>query len=115
MTTVPNTSPKRILIDKAMEYLQAHYTEKFSLQRLADALFVNKHYLARTFREITGTTPLHYHNQLRCECAEELLLHSDYPISVIAFKSGFTSASHFTRIFRYYKNCSPSEFRKSRS
>ena len=103
---------KERLTSNAIEYLKSHYTDKFSLDELADALFINKNYLARVFKETTGTTPLHYHNQLRCDLASRLLEDESYSISVVAFKSGFASASHFSRIFRNNMGITPSEYRK---
>lgn len=106
------SASKKALADQAIAYLEEHYTEKFSLDEMADALFVNKHYLARAFRDGTGTTPLQYHNRLRCEKAVELLADPHYTIAGVAYRCGFTSASHFSRIFRVCCGCTPSEYRR---
>ena len=42
----------------AKEYIEAHSAEKFSLQAVADALFVNGSYLLRVFKANTGHTLL---------------------------------------------------------
>lgn len=103
---------KKKLTERAVTYLESHYTDKFSLDEIAGALFVNKNYLARVFKETTGSTLLQYHNRLRCQRAQELLMDPGYSMSVIAFKSGFASASHFSRIFRNVTGLTPSEYRK---
>ena len=103
---------KQELTNRAKELIKQQYTEKFSLDKLAGQLYVNKSYLARVFREVTGYTPLWYHNFLRCEAAKDLLVSDDYCISIIASRTGFTSPSHFTRTFRSITGCTPSEYRK---
>lgn len=105
-------SAKEKLTAKALQYLRDHYMEPFSLDEIASALFVNKHYLSRVFSERTGRTLLWQHNELRCEDARRLLADPDYSIAVVAFRSGFTSSSHFSRIFRNHTGCTPSEYRR---
>ena len=45
----------------AQDYIEAHSAERFSLQEMAGALFVNGSYLLRVFKRRTGMTPLAYH------------------------------------------------------
>ena len=63
----------RVLAEAAEAYIEAHSAEKFSLQAVADALYVNKCYLLRQFKAHTGCTLLSYHNQVRCEQAKQML------------------------------------------
>ena len=96
----------------AQYYLEEHFTEKFSLQKMADALFVNGSYLLRTFKRCTGMTPLSYHHLIRCLIAKELLVNTDQSITEIGEAAGFVSSSHFSHIFRKMEGCTPSEYRK---
>ncbi len=93
------------------DYIEAHSTERFSLQEMASALFVNGCYLLRTFKRRTGMTPLHYHHQVRCRKAKELLVQTDRSISEIGEAVGFVSSSHFSHIFRKTEGCTPSAYR----
>ena len=103
---------KKELALSAKAYIEGHYMEKFSLEHLADTLFINKHYLLRTFRELTGTTLLAYHNQVRCEAAKELLTRPELTMSYISNTVGFSSASHFSHVFHKICGCTPSEYRE---
>ena len=96
----------------AQQYIEDHITEKFSLQEMADALFVNGSYLLRVFRNYTGTTPLCYHHLVRCSKAKELLLHTDQSITEIGEAVGFVSSSHFSHVFGKTEGCTPKEYRK---
>lgn len=107
------TNSKKTLSDRAAAYLEEHYTDKFSLDQIADSLYINKNYLARVFHAQTGMTLLEYHNRMRCRKACELLRDPSLSISVVAFRTGFASSSHFSRIFRQYVGCTPSQYRRS--
>ena len=71
------------LADAARLYIETHSTDKFSLQAVADALFVNGSYLLRVFKAYTGHTLLWYHNYIRCEKAKSLLTDFDLSISKV--------------------------------
>ena len=101
-----------VLSRSAMAYIEAHSAEKFSLDALAGALFINGCYLLRTFRKYTGTTPLAYHNQVRCKKARELLVSTNRSISEIGEETGFVSSSHFSHLFKKTEGCTPSEYRR---
>ena len=96
----------------AQAYIEAHSAEKFSLAKMAKALYVNGSYLTRAFKRHTGLTPLTYHHQLRCAKAKELLERSPLTVSQIGEAVGYVSSSHFTHIFRKLEGCTPSEFQK---
>ena len=93
--------------------MEAHSEEKFSLEKMAKALYVNGSYLLRTFKQYTGMTPLNYHHLVRCEKAKELLLQTNMSISDVGETAGFVSSSHFSHIFRKTEGCTPSEYRLS--
>ena len=103
------------LVKDAQSYMKAHITEKFSLQEMAGALFVNGSYLLRTFRHHTGMTPLHYHHRIRCEKAQALLSDPGASISRIGEEVGFVSSAHFSHVFRKMTGVTPTEYRAARS
>ena len=100
-----------ILTQSVKEYIETHFREKYSLQTMAGGLYVNGSYLLRVFKKHTGTTPLAYHNQVRCRQAGELLIHSDKSISEIGEAVGFVSSAHFSHVFKKEEKCTPSEYR----
>ena len=102
-----------ILAQTATGYIEAHYKEKFSLQKMAGALYVNGSYLLRAFRKSTGFTPLAYHNHIRCRRAMELLADPGMSVSQIGEAVGFVSAAHFSHVFKKEAGCTPTEFRLS--
>lgn len=109
--TEKRKSGGEILAQAASEYIEAHYKEKFSLQKMAGALFVNGSYLLRAFRKYTGFTPLAYHNLVRCRRAGELLADPGKSVSEIGEEVGFVSSAHFSHVFRKTEGCTPTEYR----
>ena len=97
---------------RAMQYIEEHYREKFFLDAVANALYLDKIYLSKCFKESTGTTMLKYHNMVRCKEAARLLTGTDLNIEVIGSMVGYTTPSHFTRIFKKVYSCIPSDYRK---
>ena len=105
-------SAAEILSRNAARYIEEHYAEKFSLDAVASALYVNKIYLSKSFKQTTGDTLLHYHNSVRCRKACELLETTDLSIEIIGNRVGYVTPSHFARVFRHCCGCSPTDYRR---
>ena len=103
----------RRLTQAARDYIETHSAEKFSLQAIAEALYVNGSYLLRVFKANTGHTLLWYHNHVRCERAKALLASRDKSISRIGEETGFASSAHFSHVFRKMTGMTPTEYRDS--
>lgn len=101
----------RSLANAAQRYIEEHSADKFSLQAVADALFVNGSYLLRVFKAHTGHTLLWFHNHTRCEKAKALLAGTEKSISQVGEETGFVSSAHFSHIFKKMTGMTPSAFR----
>lgn len=64
------------------------------------------------FKKYFGKPLVAYVKELRLEYAVKLLLHSTYPISMIANKISYTT-THFIHVFTEYYGMSPNSFRKT--
>lgn len=93
--------------------LHENVLEEISLQDLAAQHNVSYVWFRKAFKEVTGMSPGQYQLNLKLEKACELLKKSDDSISEIAFKTGFISESHFSKMFRKKINTSPSVYRKA--
>lgn len=103
---------KAELTDAAKQRIESHYMDEFSLDAIANDLFVNRHYLNRVFKEITGNTMLSYHNYIRCQIAKSMLEKPNPRIAFVGRQVGYISASHFTRVFKSIFHCTPSAYRR---
>lgn len=84
-----------------------------SLTELAESLDVNPTYVSRTFgRYFDDLSFGAYIRKLRIEKALHLLDNTTYSLTEIAYLTGFSDQSHFTRIFKKQTGQNPSEYRK---
>ncbi|GAB2514605.1 chromate resistance protein ChrB domain-containing protein [Spirosoma aerophilum] len=85
-----------------------------SLSELSESLDVNPTYVSRTFaRYFDDLSFGEYIRKLRIEKAIQLLESTNYSLSEIAYLTGFSDQSHFTRIFKKQMRQNPSDYRKN--
>ena len=99
-------------IECAVKKLQQDYKQKITLQQLAQELHTNKTSLSAAFKQKTGQTVMQFLIERRLDAACTLLAESDRPIDDIAVCCGFSSASHFARLLKQYRGCTPGSCRK---
>lgn len=86
-----------------------------SLNELSESLAVNPAYVSRAFsRYFDDLSFGEYIRKLRIEKAVHLLETTPYSLSEIAYLTGFSDQSHFTRIFKKLMEQNPSDYRKGR-
>lgn len=69
-------------------------------------------YLSRRFKEETGEALTDFVLKEKIEEAKRLLRYSDKPLTAIGAYLGFSSASHFSRVFKAYVDTTPREYRE---
>jgi len=86
-----------------------------NLKEISKELDLNPSYLSREFSKYFDNLSYgEYIRKLRIEKAVELLENSNRTLTEIAYLTGFSDQSHFTRIFKKLKGQNPSEFRKNK-
>lgn len=104
--------PHKINLENVRNYLDEHYTDKFSLDELADEFFISKFHLSREFKNRYGITLNHYVIAKRITLAKKLLRFSSYTLEKIAGECGFYDSSYFNKQFKKSEGISASDFRK---
>lgn len=105
-------SAKRQNLQRVKDYLDLHYSEKISLDRLAELFFINKFYLTRIFKEQFGVSIHTYLLQTRITHAKQLLRFTDQTIESIGLECGLGDANYFNRSFKKLEGVTPGKFRK---
>ncbi len=95
-------------------YIDAHFKEKITLDTLAGVCGVNKYYLAHSFTEEYGISPIRYLTRKRLDESKYLLASTDIPITRIVQMLGFSSPSYFAQMFRAAEGVAPSDYREQR-
>ena len=98
----------------ALNYIDSHYTEQIQLDDLSKLLNLNQSYFCRLFKQATNSTFIEYLNFVRVCKAERMLSVSTDSIGDISLNLGFASISYFNKIFKRFKGCTPTEYRKSK-
>lgn len=93
------------------EYINNNYTDDISLEKIAGVAGFSKFHFSRLFKQFTDISFYDYLNQRRVKEAEKLLLNPNLSITEVAMRSGFSSISTFNRVFKNFKECTPTEFK----
>lgn len=93
------------------KYISEHYMQDISLQEMANLTCMAEESFSRFFRKKTGRTPNRYLIDYRLGIAARMLLTTKQSVAEIGYSCGFNTLSHFNRLFRESKGCTPSEFR----
>ncbi|MDD3336690.1 MAG: AraC family transcriptional regulator [Eubacteriales bacterium] len=97
---------------EAKRFMDERFPENITLDWLAERTHISKFYLARTFRQRYGVSPMQYLCRRRIAEASHLLTNYDYSLSAICGMTGFSSPSYFCQAFKRLTGMSPSEYRK---
>ena len=94
------------------KYIDENYCQSISLEELSEKFTINKFYLTRKFKEEYGCTIYQYITNLRITASKELLRFTDYNVTEVAMKLGFSDSAYFTRVFSNSVGISPLKFKK---
>ncbi len=100
------------LVISVSNYLQHHISQAVSVEELASEVCLSRPYLSRKFKAETGETLTDFILKQKIEEAKRLLRYSDKSLTSIGLYLGFSSSSHFSRVFKNYVGCNPREYRK---
>lgn len=85
-----------------------------SLKEISEGLQIHPSYVSREFSKYFSNLSFgEYIRKLRIEKAIDLLSNPDLTLSEIAYLTGFSDQSHFTRIFKAQMGKNPSDFRRN--
>ena len=98
----------------AIDFLQEHYRDQFTLGQVARSANYSPYHFIRIFKEETGKTPFEYLLEVKIEKAREMLISQHMTVTEVCFLCGFNNLSHFTAVFKKKVGLTPSEYRKQR-
>ena len=97
-----------------LSYINDNYKYPITLAEASAVLGFDQSYFCRIFKSAIGTTFTEYVNFVRVCKAEKLLGKTGMSILEISSDIGFSSVSYFNRVFKKYRNCSPSHYRRAK-
>ncbi len=113
---VPQPKPPRLTarpdaVAMAQAILAANYEKPVRLDAVAQAVELSPYHLCRAFKRVTGVHMHQYLNRLRLRASLEHVAETRLALADIAYRHGFSSASHFAAAFRKEFRITPSEAR----
>ncbi|HUW40430.1 MAG TPA: helix-turn-helix domain-containing protein [Rectinemataceae bacterium] len=100
-------------LQKALRYINAHYTEEITLDDVAGAVFLSPTYFSKLFNAEMKCRFTAYLNRVRIDKSRILLKNTDIPLVDIAGMVGYEDQSYFTKVFKKTVGVSPGRFRES--
>ena len=98
-------------IEQCKNYISRHIFKKIQLEKIAEYVGLNPHYLSGLFSKSEGITIEQYIQREKMDVACNLLKYSDRSIAEIAQYIGIQSQSNFAALFKKWKGQTPSEYR----
>lgn len=104
---------KKYLVEQIINYFEDHYSEKISLDQIAENMYLSPFYISKIFKSETGETPIRHLIDIRLENAMALLEDGwQGSIQEVAARVGYDDAYHFSKLFKKRYGISPSQARK---
>ena len=93
--------------------IQDQIDSNLTLTQISKSLHINPSYLSREFSKHFNSLSFgEYIRKLRIEKAIDLMGQNSYSLTEIAYLTGFSDQSHFTRIFKKHTGQNPSAYKK---
>ncbi len=96
---------------KVIHYIQEHYHDNIEVSALARIACLSESQFRKRFRKLFKFPPQQFILKVRMQAAARLLATTDARIVDIAFRSGFSDQSYFTRQFSGFFGLSPKKYR----
>ncbi|MFK7774534.1 MAG: ATP-binding protein [Saprospiraceae bacterium] len=97
-------------MQKVLDVIEENYKdENFSVEKMAEALFLSRVQLFRKIKSITGSSASKMINEFRLKKARKLLQESGKSVSEVTYLVGFADPSYFGKAYKQYFSVSPSQ------
>jgi AraC family transcriptional regulator of adaptative response / methylphosphotriester-DNA alkyltransferase methyltransferase len=95
------------------EYIDEHYCEPLTLEILADMCHGSPYHLQRTYKKVTGLTPVEYIQKVRISKAMYELITTNKSVAEIGLSVGLPNPSYFITLFKLKIGQTPKQYRKT--
>jgi len=107
MSILCRTGSRNNKLASAIEIMQNALEDPLSPSEIASRVGLSTRQLERLFARYLGAAPKSYYTKLRLEYARSLLQKTNMKVIDVTFASGFSSASHFSRLYKRHFGSTP--------
>lgn len=99
-------------MDEILDYIHKNMQKNITRKDIAEAVYLNPEYLSRLFKKEKGMKLSDYIQQEKMNIANHLLKTTNFSVSIVASKVGYSNFSHFAQSFKRVFGISPSEIKQ---
>jgi AraC-like DNA-binding protein len=103
---------ENVIVEECKNLIFQKLHSKIVVRELAGELHVSLEYLSALFKKTEQITISEYILKEKIKLARNLLIYSEYSIENIGLYLGFSSQSHFGKVFKKYTGVTPNQYRK---
>jgi transcriptional regulator GlxA family with amidase domain len=102
-------------IRKAQEFIEESFSEKISVDELAEKFAIGRRSFERRFKQATNNSVLEYIQRIKIEAAKRSFETSRKNINEVMFDVGYTDTKAFRTLFKKVTGLTPVEYRNKYS
>lgn len=106
------SSDSQQVIRTILAYIEEHYTQPITNEKLAEQFGYHPNYLCRLFKNNVQMTLQQYILNLRISQAKSLISETELPLLEVSGLAGFQDYPYFSAYFKKKTGLSPAEYRK---
>ncbi len=95
----------------AQKMIEANYSDKISIEKLAEELHIGRRNFDRRFIKATGITPLDYLQRVKIEAAKKMFETTRKTVNEIMYEVGYSDAKAFRDVFCRVTGLSPVDYK----
>ncbi len=96
---------------KIQDFIEKYYSEKLSVEGLAEKVAISSRNFVRRFKKATNNTPIEYIQRVRIEAAKKKLESSTLNVHQVMYASGYNDDKTFRNLFKRFTGLTPLEYR----
>ena len=109
-----HATPLTLPIMEAVSYMESHYAEPLTMDKVAEAAGYSTAYFSRLFQKQLGRSYSEYLSHIRIRNVSRLLLNTDKSITEIAIETGYQYPGNLSAAFRAKTGLTPKQYRSRR-
>ncbi|WP_256012230.1 GlxA family transcriptional regulator [Desertivirga xinjiangensis] len=98
-------------IKQAQEFIEKNYTDKLSVDDLADKFAMGRRHFERRFKKATSNSPAEYVQRVKIEAAKKQLENTAKNINEVMYEVGYSDAKAFRIAFKKITGMSPIDYK----
>ena len=100
-----------IHVQEAIAYIKNHYSQKITVEDIANHLALNRSYLYTIFKNRLGISPKDFLTEFQISRGKEQLTLTDLSVEEIAVSCGYRNSLAFGKAFKQKTGMTPSQYR----